>query len=731
MNVIQYLKKMNIEYEPINLKKTWNATKDKYEKAPQMVKTTSYNYQPKCTDFQKLTKEEIQKRQEYIDKCTHIGIDVSNCHHIDVDIEPKMFGEQLVTKMKETFPYFESVTKKLPHFLVQTNLSQTPQRVQTIYEGIEILSGGWAFCEKDAVIHNAHLPIQNLDVTKITTQPMIQEIKNISTKVKYEDLENVTLNLDKCRKEEYHDWLNVIFAIIHTGQENNYYHKAVALAHEWSKTHEKYDYKYLTSVIEKYYRHDKAPKFGTLCYYLKQDNPQLMKKLSTPMMELNDVTAADEFTRYAEEKGHKFAKYDSEIFWYEPKEGLWKQNLDGIRQLMKECETLDVYQTSTRRQNDMMVQFKDSIKNEPNFHQKAYQSTYRKFAFKNGIYDFNTKKLINFDHKYIFFNKLAFDYTENINKPLTQKIKQKIFFDVFDEDRGQYFMDLVSRSIAGEVGDKTFNIVVGDGNSGKGVNSTINENAFGKFCMTFNAEDMAMSKVQGDKAKARSWMIPLQYARMVISNEVQMNMPLDGNKIKEFSGGGDTMCARANFKNEINFKLQCTPFYFVNDVPQMKPMMQELKNRLKYIDTQYSYLDGALYENQKGSPNVKKADPTIKEVFCTNPEVLQTYAIMICQNYKPTKPHPPDNVLRSIEEWTEADDVSNEISNLFTATNNEEDFIKATTIINIVRFAKIQISPTKLGRILNKQGFIKTRKKIEQKTCVVYTHIKQTQDTHE
>jgi phage/plasmid-associated DNA primase len=734
MSALEYISG-KCKWMPINIDIEWNEQKQKYTKELKYVNTKKNGYQPKCNDFQNLSERELKERQTCVGEYEYIALDTSEYYHIDVDKEPKMFTSKIVEAMKEQLPYYESVTKKLPHFLFKSG-KKISGRTQTVHDGVEILAEGWAYCNKNAKMYNMEKEIPVVDVSRMINVEKIADKIKIRGKIVFSTLEKGIKGLNMYRCDEYDMWLNVIFAIIHTGEANGYRTKAETLAHLWSMKNEKYDKEYLDNVIKKYYKHDRAPTFGTVCHYLKEDNKkvfnEIIKETNTQEEEEHtDVSACHEFTKFVKSQGNHFAKCGGEIYWYNDTDGIWKVGLEDIRKLIEKCETLGQYQTSTRKQNDMLVQFKDRIKNDPEFHKKAYQTTLRKLAFNNGIYDFERNTLLQFSNKYIFFNKLQWDYEEKIDTNLVEEIKQKLFYDVFDKRRGEYFMNLVSRSIAGEVNDKTFNIVVGDGNSGKGVNSTINENAFGNFCMTFNAKNMAINKTQGDNAKARSWMVALQYARMAIANEVEMGMPLDGNKIKEFSGGGDTMCARTNFKDEINFKMQCTPFYFVNDVPPMKPMTQELKNRLKFIETQYSYLDGTLYEQQKHCPNVRQADKNIKDQFCTDPKVLKTYAIMICQNYKPMMPYAPEEVIKNIEEWTEADDVTGKISELFIGTENEEDVIKARSVYNIVKHAGVEISETKLGKLMNKLGFRKKDKKIEQKVHRVYTHIKKIENDEE
>jgi len=72
---------------------------------------------------------------------------------------------------------------------------------------------------------------------------------------------------------------------------------------------------------------------------------------------------------------------------------------------------------------------------------------------------------------------------------------------------------------------------------------------------------------------------------------------LDASVIKTFSSGGDPITARQNYSDECTFRLQTTAIFFVNDMPKVRGQDQETENRLKFIETSYSYLNGDLYES--------------------------------------------------------------------------------------------------------------------------------------
>ena len=94
-------------------------------------------------------------------------------------------------------------------------------------------------------------------------------------------------------------------------------------------------------------------------------------------------------------------------------------------------------------------------------------------------------------------------------------------------------LDCLSRALSGSSSDKQFNVVIGDGNSGKGVISDLLSNSLGIFTATTNASNFSVDKFGGgDKAKKKSWIAAIKDCRIAICNEVEMGHALDGNIIK-------------------------------------------------------------------------------------------------------------------------------------------------------------------------------------------------------
>ena len=84
--------------------------------------------------------------------------------------------------------------------------------------------------------------------------------------------------------------------------------------------------------------------------------------------------------------------------------------------------------------------------------------------------------------------------------------------------------------------------------------------------------------------------------RFAIANETPDGITLSGDRIKTFSGGGDTITARQNHQDEYEFWIQALPCILANDI-NYKGDAQTVA-RMKFIDALYRYLDAENYEKK-------------------------------------------------------------------------------------------------------------------------------------
>ncbi|CAL6292345.1 unnamed protein product [Bathycoccus prasinos] len=448
-----------------------------------------------------------------------------------------------------------------------------------------------------------------------------------------------------------------------------------------------------------------------------------------------DRENAEAFLKWMTDEGHAFVRNGKEVWWYCPKNGVYSQDLMGLRMFMGDCPLLDdEYRCMTKKQDNMKVQFMEMIPNDSELYEKMFHSTYRKLAFQNGIYDFEKEMLVEFSPEYFFTFKAPVDLKLKGNEKMKDEVYQKLFVDVFGDpdvrkgelnyashDKAQYYLKVLARAIAAEIYGKDFFVVVGEGNSGKGTNT---DALFGAFVGRRCGEGEVV-----DAAKARSWMVAIKNTRIVVANEVSMDVSLDASVIKTLSSGGDAITARQNYANESTFRLQTTAICFVNDMPNIKGVDDATTNRLKYLETSYSYLEGELYEKQKKNKNVRKADPTLKSEWLKRKDVLEAFASLVVGAYERNKPVAPECVVKASREWTETDDWKEKFTGLFEATGNDGDEMAPKEVYKIAKDNGILASENKMSRMMTQIGFTTTSITRRGKRVRYYKGVKEMDDS--
>ena len=147
-----------------------------------------------------------------------------------------------------------------------------------------------------------------------------------------------------------------------------------------------------------------------------------------------DRENAEAFLKWMTDEGHAFVRNGKEVWWYCPENGVYSQDLMGLRMFMGDCPLLDdEYRCMTKKQDNMKVQFMEMIPNDSELYEKMFHSTYRKLAFQNGIYDFEKEMLVEFSPEYFFTFKAPVDLKLKGNEKMKDEVYQKLFVDVFGD----------------------------------------------------------------------------------------------------------------------------------------------------------------------------------------------------------------------------------------------------------------------------------------------------------
>jgi hypothetical protein len=122
------------------------------------------------------------------------------------------------------------------------------------------------------------------------------------------------------------------------------------------------------------------------------------------------------------------------------------------------------------------------------------------------------------------------DYNDGINKIFT-KIFDKQFTDTIKRD---YYIETISRGIAGEYQDREFLFNIGETSCGKGILTTFLNIAFEAYINTFNGEELiGKSTSGGDTARDFSFIADMYDCRIGISNELDLKVDERKKKLKD------------------------------------------------------------------------------------------------------------------------------------------------------------------------------------------------------
>ena len=463
---------------------------------------------------------------------------------------------------------------------------------------------------------------------------------------------------------------------------------------------------------------------------------------------------------------------------------VWTYNDKEIkRNLIKMVGNMNIFQNndgnlkpySTMARSCMnLLQFVEPTEDE-DFIDKLWTSNLFKLCFKNGYYDFKKGKLEEYDtdtHTTIKINRDFKEPTEEDVKAVYDKILNPIFNN--DKELMDCWLNYIARGLAGHIEDKNWGVGIGERDCGKGVLVGMLENCFGEYCRSTNSENFMFKNNGGDSAKALSWLVPFEFKRLLLTNEITRDAEgkykINGNILKKLSSGGDKIEARVNHKDEINFKIQARVCMFCNDLPPIEPadaketsymfrypskFLNEDDDRLgkplmrkKYKvvgeDIQYEYekkscvrLPSGIWKPVSDCTNEEldiaeemdtshdcpimenvcnfyKKDDEIKS-WCKSPEIMSAFIKIIFDNYGKKAPM-SDNMKEEIEDFKEEEKEEDRFLDLFNFIGDKEweegdkDWVSIAQINVLLKKASINLSSQKYKNYLTPKGAIKGKK---------------------
>lgn len=385
-----------------------------------------------------------------------------------------------------------------------------------------------------------------------------------------------------------------------------------------------------------------------------------------------------------------FVRCNGDLWVYNDMNGLWYNNqnnlifqyfyrFDDYFHIIKENKEGEYLSNTSYGNDDCSIKkavnfLSNMLKNDEGWYKSVEHSSIRKLLFNDGIYDFETKIFTKgFDKDIVFFNKIDYNYEEKVDREIYDYLKECYFRNPFKrEEMGDYYVNCLSRSLAG-VGfntDKSFHILKGLTNSGKGAIINAMRESFGGYIDEINAENLAVNKngFGGDDEKKLGFLVNCMNKRVVFSNELTSNKVLDEELIKKISGGGDRINARKLYKNSNGYIPAFQLFIALNNIPVFCSVEDPLINRMKIVEYDYSFVDNPTKDYQKQSDkDLKKKMRDIK--------YKRAFAQIIMDNYtenQKTYDFIEENKKKLVSEM---DELSPLIKEEYEITDNELNHI--------------------------------------------------------
>lgn len=378
----------------------------------------------------------------------------------------------------------------------------------------------------------------------------------------------------------------------------------------------------------------------------------------------HDMQAVDAF--YTEYAGW-LVMSKGRVFWYH--DGIYHEGEKAVRgHIVRTLQAMNImmegkaqllpYSSNARHLLECAKLIMLDVRFEQeDFVRELWDSNLGYLAFKNGVYHFETKTFLPYsavEGKVYFTHKIDRDFPARVRSSVCKQLRSRVLNLIFKQpEQREYVLHCLARALAGCIQDKRWHVCMGERNSGKGVICDLLKMAFGPFVLTFNSENLLCSRLRGggDAAKKQSWMAPLEFVRICLSNEIILGdgaCKMDGNMVKRLASGGDEVEVRTNYKDEERKRLQCTAFMCCNECPPADPpdayeTLEVFSFGTKFVSQEE--IDGREEGGRDVPEHWAPADPTIKG-WIKNPDVIDAFTRIVLDAYSgPNRQRPPSCVI--------------------------------------------------------------------------------------
>ena len=320
-----------------------------------------------------------------------------------------------------------------------------------------------------------------------------------------------------------------------------------------------------------------------------------------------------------------------------------------------------------------------------------------------------------FNPDIVFFGKIHHDFLPFTDPDIEymHSIKRRFFYDTLGKDVGDYFIEILSRVLAGEV-QKRMLFALGGTNTGKSILTKALQLSLGDYVGGFNAENLAYRNSTADEAQLNRWAMLLRNKRIILSNEIKSNCELNGNAIKKVSNGGsDMLIGRGHCSNEIPFTPHFLPLVFANDLPKITPYDDAVDNRVRVISYVKQFVDEPTNQMElKKDDSVKNELETLRFQRC----IVGLLILQHLEFIENGGVQEPVEVKQAKRDWIGDEVIGGFLTNFlneYEITNDADDYVLSSSIEDWLKDGQYGISMKKFGMEIKKYLVLKKLDKVE------------------
>ena len=197
----------------------------------------------------------------------------------------------------------------------------------------------------------------------------------------------------------------------------------------------------------------------------------------------------------------------------------------------------------------------------------------------NGTIDLRTGQLRDHDRSDLITKLAPVDFDPAARRPRWDAFVQWLMCG--DEDLAATLQQAAGYTLTGDVSERIFFMLYGDGANGKGTFIEMIRDLLGDYYVLTPTHTWLKQRHAGNSAT--SDLAALKGARFVVANEGEDGDILSTARIKQFVGGGDTITARFLYQEAFSFRPEGKLWYITNCTPEVSATDTALWDRLRVL----------------------------------------------------------------------------------------------------------------------------------------------------